>query len=266
MKLLRETIRRIILEDYELTDADIQKYRRLSRDEKSDEEIRQYGDQRGVGIQGKEPIQRDKQAMRDWHKLMEQNPQFVKQFMQGKVQILHSITYEGSYSDKGNDIRSLRPFTDWTKKFGRKSRDQISCVAANVPIGTDPDVWSWDYGNGGSVYSEGFGFLMKGYPAFASKWDLMTQTLSAIPDTLKDFHKSSGQVKRSDSINSAINPQTWKGIDELILDNWEITGIYILDYHWDIDECKSIIDDAYNQGVPVFKVLSRQNYKMIQES
>lgn len=263
MKLLRETIRRIILEDYEITDDDIETWRhRASEWEKSNEEIRQTVDARGMGIQSKSAIQRDKKAMRDWHEIMKKNPDFVKQFQQGKVQILHSITYEGTYSSKGQEIESSTPFSNWIKKFGRKSRDQLSCVAANAPIGANPDIWSWDMGNAGATYTEGFGFLMKGYPAFASEYDLMTQTLSALSDDLKSFHKNSGQVKRADSIHAAIDPNKWKGVDELILDNWQIIGIYIADYYWDIEEGDSIIADAKQQGVPVYKVNTSKNYVM----
>ena len=262
MKLLRQIIRKIILEDYELTDKDIKRYRGWNRGEgQSDEEIRQTVDDRGIGIQSKSAIQRDKQAMRDWHELMKKNPQFVKQFMEGKVQILHSITYQGMFSSKDQQIESPTPFSNWIKKFGRTSRDQISCVAANAPIGADPRMWHWDEGNGGVVYTEGFGFLMKGYPAFAAEVDVMSQTLSAISDDLKDFHKNSGQVKRATDIWEAIDPNDWLGADELILDNWKIIGIYILDYYWDIEEGDAIIDDALNQGVPVYKVDSK-TYKM----
>ena len=262
MKLLRETIRKIILEDYELTDKDIKRYRGWNRGrDLSDEEIRQTVDDRGIGMQNKKAIQRDKQAMRDWHELMKKNPQFVKQFMEGKVQILHSITYQGMFSSKDGEIESPAPFSNWIKKFGRTSRDQISCVAANAPIGADPLLWEWDEGNGGAVYTEGFGFVMKGYPAFAAALDVMSQTLSAISDDLKAFHKNSGQVKRSGDTDDMINPDNWLGVDELILDNWKIIGIFILDYYWDIEEGDAIIADALEQGVPVYKVDST-NYKM----
>ena len=262
MKLLRKTIQKLILEAYELTDKDIKRYRGWNRGEgKSDEEIRQTVDDRGIGMQNKKAIQRDKKVMRDWHELMKQNPHFVKQFMEGKVQILHSITYQGLYSDKDQQIESSTPFSNWIKKFGRTSRDQISCVAANAPIGADPHVQDWDEGNAGDIYSGGFGFLMKGYPAFAAALDVMSQTLSAISDDLKDFHKNSGQVKRAGPFADAIDPNNWKGVDELILDNWKIIGIYILDYYWDIEEGDAIIADAYEQGVPVYKVDSK-TYKM----
>ena len=210
MKLLRQTIRKIILEDYEMTDKDIKRYRGWNRGKgKSDEEIRQTVDDRGIGMQSKKAIQRDKKAMRDWHEIMKKNPEFVKQFMEGKVQILHSITYQGMFSSKDQQIESPMPFSNWIKKFGRTSRDQISCVAANAPIGSDPDLWSWDQGNGAAVYTEGFGFVMKGYPAFAAEIDVMSQTLSAISDDLKDFHKSSGQVKRAEDIEEAIDPVSY---------------------------------------------------------
>ena len=262
MKQLRRTIRKLILEDYELTDKDIKKYRGWNRGAGlSDDEIRQTVDDRGIGMQNKKAIQRDKKAMRDWHELMKKNPQFVKQFMEGKVQILHSISYQGMFSNKDQQIESPTPFSNWIKKFGRTSRDQISCVAANAPIGADPLMWEWDEGNAGVVYTEGFGFLMKGYPAFAAEVDVMSQTLSAISDDLKAFHKNSGQVKRAGDIIEAIDPNDWLGVDELILDNWQIIGIYILDYHWDIEEGDSIIADAFEQGVPVYKVDSK-NYKM----
>ena len=255
-------IRRIILEDYEITDKDIKKYREEGGGGGlTDDQIRNSIDHRGIGMQNKKAIQRDKKAMRDWHEIMKKNPEFVKQFMEGKVQILHSITYEGTYSRKKNDIESPKPFSNWIKKFGRRSRDQLSCVAANAPIGADPDIRSWDEGNGGVVYTEGFGFLMKGYPAFAAEIDVMSQTLSAISDDLKDFHKSSGQVKRASDIYEAIDPNDWTGVDELILDNWQIIGIYILDYYWDIEEGDAVIADAFQQDLPVYYIDSK-NYKM----
>jgi len=258
MKLLRETIRRLILEDYEFNDADMDKLRDIYQGE-SDEWIRQNADVKGIGMQGKEPINRDKTAMRQWHELMKQHPEFVKDFTQGRVQILHSLTYTGDYSRKGGTYASnARPFTDWIKKFGKTSKDQISCVAANAPIGEDPLVWEWEMGNAGRIYWEGYGFLMKGYPAFGSDNDMMTQTLSAIPDTLKDFHKNSGQVKRADSFKfNAIDPNNWLGIDELILDNWQIIGVYVTAGYFKNSRKSHVLKDAKSCGFPCWKVNGR---------
>ena len=101
MKLLRETVRRLILENYELTPKDMAKLRDINFEE-TDEWIRQNADARGIGLQGKEPIERDKTAMGQWHELMKQHPEFVQDFMQGRVQILHSLTYSGDYSRKAD--------------------------------------------------------------------------------------------------------------------------------------------------------------------
>jgi hypothetical protein len=258
MKYLRQYIRELILEDYELTKSDIEKYRKETYSQQTDEEIRQNADYRGIGIQGKRSIQRDKQAMRDWHELMKHNKQFVSQFMEGQVQILHSLTYTGTYSRKADsfDRGSKTPFSDWIQKFGTRSRDQLSCVAANAPIGGDPHIWDWDIGNASKVFTQGYGFLLKGYPAFGAKHDIMTQTLSAIPDTLRDFHKNSGQVKRTYSMEPAIDPKDWMGIDELILDNWQIIGAYIAEPYFRNPSKSHVIKDALSLGIPVWRANS----------
>ena len=255
MKLLRETIQRLILENYEFNDTDMDKLRDIYRGE-SDEWIRQNADARGIGLQGEKAIDRDKTAMSQWHELMKQHPEFVKDFMQGRVQILHSLTYAGDYSKKADmyDQGSKTPFTDWIKKFGMKSKDQISCVAANAPIGYDPSLYEWQTSNAVSVYTEGYGFLMKGYPAFAASYDIMTQTLSALPNTLRDFHKNSGQVKRTDSMSDAIDPDNWQGIDELILDNWQIIGVYVNEWYLKNPKRMHVWNNAKSLGLPCYVV------------
>ena len=258
MKLLRETIRRIILEDYELTDADVQTWKEFKDNDSIPAEfVKQIADLRGIGIQAPDYIRRDKNAMRKWHELMKQNPQFVNLFTKGKIQILHSLTYAGFHSDKAdiNNRGGRTPFTDWAKKFGTKSRDQISCIAANAPIGADPLFTEWDQGNAETVYTDGYGFLMKGYPAFVADYDVMSQTLSAIPQTLKDFHKNSGQVKRTSSMNDAIDLNSWLGAEEVILDNWQIIGVYIFEDYisYDLDN-SPIVQDARKLRVPVYQM------------
>lgn len=255
MNLLRRTIRQILFEEYKMTPQDIRTVRReffLDKEDYSDQEVINMADFTGRGIQGPKAIQRDKQAMKDWHDLMKQNPDFVKDFTQGRVQILHSITYIGIYSKKGK--MTLTPFTNWINKFGTSSRDQISCVAANAKIGEDPKLQEWDEGNIESVYKVGYGFLMKGYPAFAAKEDFMSATLSAIPQTLRDFHKNSGQVKRAQNISQSIDPTNWKGIEELILDNWKIIGIYITSDCFFSKEAENIVEDAFKLNLPVYKL------------
>lgn len=260
MKHLRRYIRNIIIENYELTKDDIQRYKAHAyyNSGLSDDFIKQIADLRGLGIQGPSQIARDKEAMRQWHNLMKQNPEFVSQFTKGKIQILHSITYGGYHSDKADmDGRGGKtPFTDWVKRFGIRSRDQISCVAANAPIGTDPSIkeWAIEDGNVQSVFTTGYGFLMKGYPAFVAEEDLMTQTLSALSKSLKDFNLPSGQVKRAGSIKYAIDPDNWQGSEEVILDNWQIIGVYFAEDYLSYDlESSYIYQDAQKIGVPIYK-------------
>ena len=218
----------------------------------TDDEIRKTWDDRGQGWQGTDAIERDKQVMRDWHELMKANPNFVKLFTQGKIQIIHSLTYEGTYSHKRGG--GHKPFTRWVKQYGRRSRDQISCIAANAPIGANPKWTKWDYGNANQIYGRGFGFLLKGYPAFVAEYDVMTQTLTATPQSLKDFHKNSGQVKRSDDIDAAIDPDDWLGADEVILDNWEIIGVYIAKNLFEDTIGEILLKDARELNVPVYKM------------
>ena len=257
MKDLRQIIRNIIIENYELTKADMQRFRDFKDSSIPDEFIKRIADLRGIGIQGPSQIDRDKNAMRQWHNLMKQRPQFVSQFTEGKIQILHSLTYRGYHSDK-SDMEGKggkTPFTDWVKKFGMRSRDQISCIAANAPIGADPLFEEWDMGNAEAIYTEGYGFLMKGYPAFVAEEDVLSQTLSALPSSLKDFNKPSGQVKRASSITDAIDPDNWLGAEEVILDNWQIIGVYIDEDYLSYDlESSYIYQDAKKIGVQVFKM------------
>ena len=201
--------------------------------------------------------------MRDFHSLMQTRPgkKMVKDFMSGNLDIRHSLTYSGTYSRKEDIQGSFTPFTDFVEKFGKQSRDQISCCAANVSIGEDPKLSSWSEGNGDDVFGSGYGFVMKGYPAFVAFEDFMSQTLSALPQSLKDFHKNSGQVKRSNSMEYAVNPMLWNGADEVILDNWQIIGVYINE--WYLKQNKEgqrnnrrafdiLLADAKKIGVPIY--------------
>ena len=261
MSLLREAIRRILLQEYKPSREELdqaRKYFPKDMEDLSYEEVLAQADLTGIGIQGPDQIERDKGAMRDWHALMKQNPEFVNNFMEGNVQILHSLVYEGMFSSKDDSMHNRdfgRPFTRWIKKFGglkKRSRNQISCVAANAPIGADPLWEEWDEGNASSVFGVGFGFVLKGYPAFCADMDMMTTTLSAISKGRREFHKNSGQVKRAQTISDAIDPEDWLGADEVILDNWQITGVYITNHMLNLEKNKPLIADAYSLGVPVY--------------
>jgi len=259
MKLLRETIRKILLEEYELSDEDIRNIRDFNSYDSnvsrmSDKEIRDNWDQRGKGWQGKKNIARDKSKMSEWHELMKtpEGKKIVKDFQSGNIQIMHDITYAGAYTSKDIGRYDEDPFTSWMKRFGKQSRDQISCFVANSPIGTDPKKDDWSVGNGESMIW-GMGFYMKGYPAYIGKDDLMTQTLSAIPQTLKKHNEPSGQVKRAGGRNSAsVDINDWTGSNETILDNWGIIGIWIGSRMQEEDLHEQHLEDAISTGLPVY--------------
>ena len=75
---------------------------------------------------------------------------------------------------------------------------------------------------------DGCGFIMKGYPSYIATTDAMTHTLSALtPSAKKAWEDTSGLVKRVADWAEPIDLNEWAGSDEVILDNWEVIGIYI---------------------------------------
>lgn len=259
MKHLRQYIRRLIFENYVLSDDDIKDIRQFNSynnelPRMSDKEIRDNWDQRGKGWQGKKNIARDKAMMGEWHELMKtpEGKKIVSDFQNGNIQVMHDITYQGAYTSKNIGRYDEAPFTAWMKRFGKQSRDQLSVIVANSPIGTDPKLSDWNGGNGSHMIW-GMGFYMKGYPAYIGKYDLMTQTLSAIPQTLQTHNKPSGQVKRAGGRKSdPIDIKDWSGSDETILDNWGIIGIWIGPRMQEEALHKQHLQDALSTGLPVY--------------
>jgi len=81
----------------------------------------------------------------------------------------------------------------------------------------------------------------------------MTQTLSAIPQTLKKHNEPSGQVKRAGGRNSAsVDINDWTGSNETILDNWGIIGIWIGSRMQEEDLHEQHLEDAISTGLPVY--------------
>ena len=138
MKSLRRTIRKLILESYELTHADVEDVqfhgrRNFSTFDKDwpEARIRKHWDNRGEGIQGTEPTKRDIDVMKAFNQSMNSSPkgkQIIKDFQSGSIQILHSIEYQGLLSRKKKYQTSDKPFTKWLQDFGRKGNDMISVL------------------------------------------------------------------------------------------------------------------------------------------
>ena len=51
----------------------------------------------------------------------------------------------------------------------------------------------------------------------------------------------------------AIDPDNWQGIDELILDNWQIIGVYVNEWYLD-PKRKHVYYDAKSLGLPCYIV------------
>lgn len=258
MKSLRKYIRQILLNEiWEMSDEDIEGLRATHFDRRrkfSNDWIRKNYNNRAIGYQGVDAIKSDREQMKLFNDKLNNTPEGRKvrdQFINGDLQILHSISYQGSYSKK--HVTETTPFTSWLQKFSN-NKDQLSCVAANAPIGRDPKISRWfESYNGRQVY-QGYGFLMKGYPAFISKTDEWTQTLTALPQSLIKHQEQSGIAKRVDNNDNAIDFKKWYGAAEVILDNWQPIGIYI---HESQSDYLDLLNDAKGTGLPVYQVNKR---------
>lgn len=224
MKLLRKTIRKMLLEVYKLSPEEAKRHK-------------EQGSERATGLQIEEEQIEDRKMMQDFNMLLNTTPEGKKvrqQFRTGddSIQVLHSITYFGIYTSRNINWKKL--FSTWIDKIGIRGNNAISCVAINSPIGENPDPWDvWkskklEFYNVETVL-DGCGFVMKGYPSYIATTDAMTHTLSALIPTAKEHWKESGMVKRPDDWSFSIDFENWSGSDEVILDNWEIIGIYIGD-------------------------------------
>lgn len=276
MKLLRKTIRKLIMEAYALTDSDVENIQSRGRRnfdtfDKSWPEgrIRKHWDERGEGLQGTEPTKRDIDVMKAFNQSMNTDPegkQIIKDFQSGAIQILHSIEYQGLLSRKKEFKTSKKPFTLWLSKFGTRGKDMISVVASPAKYNESPQIDKWmENWNAEFVYDMGYGFLMKGYPAFIANEDVMSQTLSAVPQSLKDFQKNSGLSKRAGPFSMHVSIDEWLdgiGSEETLLDNWTVIGVYI---GGDIDGEKheELVRDAKSTGLPVYQVTPNRSLEKI---
>ena len=277
MKLLRETIRKLIMEFYRLSPSDVRKIQQHGRRNMDyfdtqwpEVRIRKHWDDKGTGVQGTEPIKRDIDVMKQFNQIMNGSPegkQIIKDFQSGTIQILHSIEYQGLESSKKEFQRGDKPFTTWLQRFGRKGKDMLSVVASPKRYNESPQISRWmDQWNASYVYDQGWGFLMKGYPAFIANEDVMSQTLSAVPYGLEEFQKNSGLAKRASRLDYRVTIEEWLdgiGSEETLLDNWEVIGIYI---GMDIEgrsKYDTLIEDAKNTGLPIYQVQQNRSLERI---
>ena len=154
---------------------------------------------------------------------------------------------------------SLGLLQNWLDTYGKNSRDVISCISFNKPMGQSPD--KTGYGQSNSwAWDNGIGFYMKGYPVYVHENDVMSQTLGALPPGLVRHQKNSGLAKRASnhgpiSIEQQIVGMDWDWAGEVLLDNWRPIGIYInltgeaVEYGVPIEE---LFEDAFATGLDVY--------------
>lgn len=213
---------------------------------------------RTKGLQTKGMILDDREVMKQFHTEVE--PRLTRTFRAGKISVLHSIEYTGFAARTGTKRKggtSETPFTDWIKKYGTTGRDMLSCVAWPKKIGQPPPMKTRSPVSNVNITTRQVGFFMKGYPAFISMVDVMSQTLGELPDVLVQHQAGSGIAKRAGSMDWAITSVSdfkEKGYaDEVLLDNWGILAcyVYIEDFE-DIDLVYPLLKDALDTGYPVY--------------
>ena len=280
MKILRETIRRLILEVKPLDAQDHEEQKRRGITSDDDNRTNAKEQRRVYGLQSEEEQEEDRTIMQMYHKQLhssEEGKQLIKQFQTGQgVTVWHSIGYDSVASKAGaksrDKITGSTPgqsggsghgvMMKWYKKFGSGvQKDQISTCATSSNIGDPIPSDAFDADNGGVVL-RGVGFILRGYPAIVSVYDQMTQTLGSLSQSLLKHQKSSGVAKRSGSLDGMIVAPDFGFAGETVMDNWKTVGAYLnlgaLDPDGDLGknggntrDFIKVVWDALQTGLPV---------------
>lgn len=241
MKRLRQLISDLILEAYEMTPEDeaglkpfqIEKGGMMAKLAKQNPNPDMYrvsvaNMRRALGRQYPEEQEKDRASLKRMHGHPEYKT-LVKAFNapNGDATAIYDFTYQGTHTARGKEIIINIP--QWIKKYGNKSKDSISTKAFLGDIRDIPK----------SLSEIGIGVMLRGYPVMVSVGDVYSQTMSASPQGLKDFHANSGFVKRGDFDTAAFSIDDWlwlhdeegygeRGVSqETILDNWRIVGAVV---------------------------------------
>ena len=262
MRKLREAIRRIIYEIYDLQPEDLEALESLDYYDRKDPDLK-----RVLGLQSREEIIKDRTLLQDYQAKLRAHPdgeKMIKAFQNGKeISVCHSPLYKGIAASLGHKNVTteitIGIFQKWLDKYGSNGNYVISCIAFNKPIGKSPNETGYSQANS-EAWDEGIGFYMKGYPVYVHKNDVMSQTLGALPAGLVKHQKHSGVAKRASnhgpfSIEQQIAGMDWDWAGEVLLDNWRPVGIYIdltgeaVEYGVPIEE---LFEDAFATGLDVY--------------
>jgi hypothetical protein len=236
MQILRNYVRRIIKEIYELDEEEIGIKQALDNNYGAHGPIYR----RTRGIQTPDEQRSDRRYLDNYQWMLQRTKsgkEIIRACRTGSVSILHSIAYHGAASNMGwggTDGDDL--VSDWIKKYGRRGKDSLSTVLFNTPPDQSIKTPRKTQDNNWSPVIHKRGVLLKGYPVFVSQDDAMTQTLGALSQKHKDHQSPSGIAKRPYTGNITGIPATSisslgslkDGVaNEVILDNWEVIGTYI---------------------------------------
>lgn len=231
MKTLRQIIRSMILEAYEMTPEDIEglKHHQIEKGGMmaASAESGKFGDdgirmirnmRRAKARQYTDEQEDDREALKKLHGTKGYQT-VINAFRNGEITAIYDIGYSGTYTNK----RGSTPgdIGEWYHKYGSNSRDSISTKAFRGNIEDIPESLAKRFA---------YGFIVQGFPVFVTQKDAYSQTHSAAPEGLKDYHASSGFVKRGDLQTKIKSMKDWKQgmiAEECVLDNWKITGVLI---------------------------------------
>ena len=261
MKLLRETVRRIILEVYELDDEQLRKKDKLVRDQGH-----WYGTKlaKAAGLQDGFEQEDDRFGLQQYQKMVKDSrhgKKMIDAFMQGKITILHSFDFVAATSRSGLGGTSSKELaSEWIKSYGKKGKDALSVVAFYEPP-TSSIATRKPLNNNAQFVATAKGVILKGYPVFVGEHDSFTQTLGAIDDKMKAHWKQSGIPKRpseeTDDEGAFMGISNIKRLkrvgysNETILDNWTVIGTYINEeVSLDPADIQAYVDDSIAMGLP----------------
>jgi hypothetical protein len=223
--MLRDLIRKLILEIYELEPEDIETRDRV----KSAGDFWKWDNaSRALGLQSREQIETERGQLQTYQARLRshaQGPQMIKAFQQGKISVCHNPFYSSFASQKGEKQGFGHSLSKWLKTYGANSKDMLSCVAFTQPIGEAPS----ETGVNRLAFTASMGFYMQGFPVYVNENDVMSQTLGGLPQGLVKHQQASGIAKRAgaDVVESELYGLDWEWAGEVLLDNWKPVGIYI---------------------------------------
>lgn len=226
MKHLRQYIRQILVEKYQLSPEDKERQEEITKDQ-------HWGlaatYRRIYGLQNEDEIEEDRSFLQQYQRDLQSTKDgkaLINGFRFGRFTVMHSIEYSSIASVAGKKQGSISGFGKWLSTYGKNGNDVISCIALSSPPKS-----GLSGGSGNENYLQAIrkpGFLLKGYPVFVSRDDVHSQTLGSLPKGLVDHQKQSGVAKRPNpAMAHAIYSRDFQFAGEVLLDNWTVYATYI---------------------------------------